>query len=156
MAMKYIVRLTQEERDQLTETVSTGKAAAYKIKHAHILLKSDADGPNWAAAQVASAFSCAQQTVYNVRQRFVSQGLDAALERKRRAHPPCAPILDGEGQARLLQIACSEPPAGHARWTLRLLADELMALEIVDSISEPTVMRALKKTNSNRTDVNIG
>lgn len=91
------MRLTQDERDRLTEVVSVGNAAAYKIKHASILLKSDADGPKWPTAQTASAFSCAEQTVYNVRQRFVTQGLDAALERKRRARPPCAPMLDGEG-----------------------------------------------------------
>lgn len=156
MHKKYIVRLTSDERDRLTDLVSTGKAAAYKIKHANILLKTDADGPDWTDARAATAFSCAPLTVFNIRQRFVERGLDAALERKRRAHPPRAPILDGDKQARLLSIACSTPPAGQATWTLRLLADELVALEIVDSISEPTVMRALKKTNSSPTDTSTG
>jgi|SRR5699024_4779385 len=109
MNKRYIVRLTPDERERLAQIVSTGRAAAYKIKHANILLKSDADGPKWPAAQTASAFLCAQQTVYNVRRRFVTQSLDAALERKRQARPSRTPILDGEGQARLLQIACSEP-----------------------------------------------
>lgn len=156
MQKKYIVRLSSAERDRLMAVVSTGKAAAYKIKHANVLLKTDADGPNWTDAQTASAFSCTSQTVFNIRQRFVEHGLDAALERKRRAHPPRTPLLDGDKQARLLQIACSTPPAGQAAWTLQLLADELIALEIVDSISESTVMRALKKTNSNRTDASAG
>jgi hypothetical protein len=156
MNKKYIVRLSADEREQLTQMVSTGKAAAYKIKHAHILLKADADGPNWPDAKIADAFSCVAQTVFNVRQRWVTQGLEAALGRKHRAKPPCAPLLDGEGQARLVQIACSEPPEGCARWTLQLLADELVALDIVDSISPPTVMRALKKTNCNPIGASTG
>lgn len=149
MPKKYIVRLTIAERDRLTELVSTGKAAAYKIKHANVLLKVDADGPDWTDRQTADAFSCTAQTVVNIRQRFVAQGLEAALGRKRQARPSRAPVLDGEGQARLIQIACSQPPTGHARWTLSLLADELIALDIVETISAPTVMRTLKKTNSN-------
>lgn len=83
--------------------------------------------------------------MFNIRQRFVEQGLEAALERERRERPPTPSLFDGEKQARLVQIACSEPPAGHARWTLRLLAEEWVALEVVESISAPTVMRALKK-----------
>ena len=156
MAKKYIVRLSVAEREQLTKLVSTGKAAAYKIKHAHILLKADVQGPNWTDEQIASAFSCVTRTVINVRQRFVTEGLEAALGRKKRAQPPRTPILDGAGQARLLQIACSQPPPGHARWTLQLLADELVALEVVPVISAPTVMRTLKKMNSNPTCVNTG
>lgn len=156
MVKKYIVRLTEDERQQLTELVSTGKAAAYKIKHAFVLLKADADGPNWTAKQTAAAFSCSMQGVYNIRQRFVTEGLQAALGRKPRQRPSRTPVLDGAGQARLLQIACSQPPEGHARWTLQLLANELVALDIVASISTPTVMRVLKKTRSNRTCVSTG
>jgi len=97
--------------------------------------------------QAADVFSCAPRTIFTIRQRFVEQGLEAALARKKREHPAVEPMLDGEKQARLVQIACSEPPPGHARWTLRLSAEELVALAVVESISPPTVMRALKKTN---------
>jgi len=145
MNKKYIVRLTAEERVRLTKLVNKGQAAAYKIKHANVLLKVDADGPNWSDAQAAEAFSCAPRTVFTLRQRFVEQGLEAALERKRRERPPRAPILDSEKETRLIQLANSEPPPGHARWTLRLLAAELVALKVVDSISAPTVMRVLRK-----------
>lgn len=156
MNKKYVVRLTEEERSDLTDMVSKGKTAAYKIKHANILLKVDADGPDWGDARVADAFSCAPRTVASVRQQFVEQGIESALERKKRETPPIVPILDGEKEAKLLQIACSEPPAGCAKWTLRLLADKLVSLEIVESISPPTVMRALKKMNSSRICASVG
>ena len=156
MVKKYIVRLTEQERLTLTDMVSKGKMAAYKIKHANILLKVDADGPDWCDRRVAEAFSCVVKTVFNVRQRFVEQGIEAALERKKRETPPNEPILDGEKEARLLQIACSEPPAGYAKWSLRLLAKELVALDIVETISPPTVMRALKKMNSNPISARVG
>jgi hypothetical protein len=94
--------------------------------------------------------------VFSIRQRCVEQGLEAALERKRRERPACEPMLDGEKQARLVQIACSEPPPGRARWTLNLLAEQLVALDVVESISAPTVMRALKKTNCNPIDAPVG
>lgn len=148
MNKKYIVRLSEEERQMLSGIVSKGKTAAYRIKHANVLLKVDADGPCWQDEAVAEAFSCVPQTVANIRQRFVEQGLEAALERKKRASPPRDPILDGEKEARLIQIACSEAPQGYAKWSLRMLAQELISLEIVDTISAPTVMRTLKKMNS--------
>lgn len=156
MNKKYLVRLPAEERAQLTELVNKGQAAAYKIKHANVLLKVDADGPNWRDTQAAEAFSCAPRTVASLRERFVEHGLEAALERKKQARPSREPILDGEKEARLIQLACSEPPTGHGRWTLRLLAAELVALEVVDTISAPTVMRALKKTNSSRIGAPVG
>ena len=146
MSKKYVVRLTDEERAMLTALVTKGKTAAYKIKHANILLKVDAACPDWDDEGAAEAYSCAPRTVFNIRQRFVEQGLDAALERKKREHPPILPILDGEKEARLMQIACSEPPSGYAKWTLELLADELIALSVAEAISPQTVMRALKKT----------
>jgi len=146
MHKKYIVRLTEEERILLAELVSKGQAPAHKIKHANVLLKVDADGPGWSDAQAAEAFSCAPRTVFTVRQRFVEHGLEAALERKQRDRPPRAPILDGEKEAHLIRLANSEPPPGHARWTLRLLAAELVALKVVDAISASTVMRILKKS----------
>jgi transposase len=156
MNKKYIARLTEEERSMLTELVNKGRAAAYKIKHANVLLKVDADGPAWTDGQAAEAFSCSPRTVGSIRQCLVEQGLEAALERKKRERPPRDPILDGEKEARLIQIACSEPPPGRARWTLRLLAEELVALEGVESISAPTVMRALKKTSSSRIGASAG
>jgi hypothetical protein len=147
MNIKYVVRLTEEERVVLTDLVGKGKAAARKIKHANVLLKLDAAGAKWGDGQVAEAFDCRVRTVLSIRQRYVEQGLEAALERKQRECPPCPPILDGEGEARLIRIACSQPPPGQARWTLRLLAEQLVELQIVPTISPQTVMRTLKKTS---------
>lgn len=156
MNKKFIVRLTDVEREQLQQLVSKGKAAAYKIKHANILLTVDAEGPDWSDAKTAEALGCHSNTVRNVRQRFVEQGLDAALERKKQEWPSRAKTLDGKKEARLIAIACSEPPEGRARWTMQLLADELVALEIVDSISASTVCRTLKKTNFVPTVASVG
>ena len=146
MPKKYIVRLSDAERQHLTELISKGKTAAYKIRHANILLKADADGPAWTDARIAESFSVSINTVMGVRQRLVEQGLEAALTRKKQAHPSRQPRLDGEGEARLIALRCSAPPDGHARWTLRLLADQAMALEIVEAISHETVRQTLKKT----------
>ncbi len=148
MNKRYIVRLTDEERGELQKLVSTGKAPAYKIKHANILLAVDADGPNWTDERTAKAFSCHVNTVANVRQRFVEQGLEAALNRKKRERAPR--LVDGEVEARIIALRCSPPPPGHARWTLRLLAEKAVELEIVPSISHETVRQVLKKTNSSR------
>jgi len=147
MRKKYIVRLTDDERGQLEEIVSKGRAAAYKIRHANILLNVDADGPGWSDQRTAQALRCARSTVANVRQRFVEQGFEAALNRKRLRYPSRRPILDGEGEARLIALSRSAPPEGHSRWTLKLLADKLVELEVVESISDQTVRRRLKKTN---------
>jgi transposase len=147
MNKKYIVRLTQEEREQLKQLISKGRTAAYKIKHANILLKADADGEAWTDEKIARAFSVHTNTVVNVRERFVMEGLESALNRKKREKPPRERILDGEKEARLIAVSCSEPPAGYARWTLRLMADKLVELEIVESISHETVRQALKKTS---------
>ena len=143
---KYIVRLTDEERQQLEGLVSKGQAQAYKIKHAHILLKADADGPCWTDATIAEAFSCHRGTVEGIRKRFVEQGLQEALERKKREKPPREKILDGAGEARLIALSCSQPPEGRTRWTLELLADKLVELAVVETISYQTVRRTLKKT----------
>jgi len=147
MPKKYVVRLTGEERTQLQDLVSKGKTQAYRIRHAHILLKADADGPAWLDREITDAFSCNRSTVEGIRKRFVTEGLIAALERKKRAHPPTERILDGEKEARLIALSCSAPPEGRSRWTLKLLADELVALHIVERISYRTVQRTLKKTN---------
>jgi len=147
MNKKYIVRLSKKEREQLEKMVSGGKAAAYKIKHAHILLKADAKGSGWTDEQIAEAFSCHLNTPRNVRQRFVEQGLEAALQRKKQKSPSRGPVLDGRGEARLIALSRSSPPEGRERWTLRLLADKLVELEVADSISHETVRQRLKKTN---------
>lgn len=144
---KYIVRLTDEERQELGDLVGKGQAPAYKIKHAHILLKADAAGPSWTDRAIADAFSCHRGTVEGIRKRFVEQGLEAALGRKKQAKPPREQILDGEGEARLIALSCSHPPEGRFRWTLELLADKLVELTVVDRISYQTVRRTLKKTN---------
>lgn len=156
MARKYVVRLSSEEREALEILVEKGKTQAYRIKHANILLAVDADGPDWSDEEAAEAFGCHVNTVANVRQRFVEQGLEAALERKKQKSPSRERILDGEKEARLIALACSAPPEGRSRWTLQLLADKLVALEIVQSISDQTVRRTLKKTNSSLTCVSAG
>lgn len=156
MNKKYLVRLTEAERVGLEAVVSKGKSAAYRIKHASILLHVDADGPDWSDEEVAETFGCHSNTVRNVRQRFVEQGLEAALERKKQERPSRARIFDGEKEARLIAVSCSEPPEGRAGWTMELLADEIVKLEIVDDVSPTTVWRTLKKTNSARTFANVG
>jgi len=151
MNKKYVVRLTAPERQELENMVNTGKTQAYRVKHAHILLAIDADGPNWPDHQAAQAYQCHQNTVRNVRQHFVEQGLEAALERKKQDVPSRMRIIDGDREARLISIACSTPPEGHAKWTMQMLADELVVLNVVDSVSSQTVWRTLKKTNLNLT-----
>ena len=145
---KYVVELTSEERRQLEGLIKKGKVAGYKIRHAQMLLKADQgkQGPGWRDKQIAQAFGAHLTTVERLRKRFVEQGLEAALERKKRQNYNCK--LDGDAEARLITIACSEPPEGRNEWTLRLLADRLVELCVVDSISHMTVSRTLKKTNS--------
>jgi transposase len=147
---KYIVTLTEEERRMLQEMLSRGKTAARKLTHARILLKADAapGGPDWHDDTIAEALEVGRATIERVRKQFVEEGMDAALERR----PPRRQYrrkLDGEGEAHLIALACQEPPEGRSRWTLRLLADRMVALEYVDQISYQTVRRTLKKTNSN-------
>lgn len=151
MNKRYIVRLTAEERKELESLVKKGKTQAYRIKHANILLAVDADGPNWPDHKAAKAYKCHQNTVVNVRQRFVEQGFEAALERKKQQSPSRKRVIDGESEARLISVACSQPPQGRAQWTMQMLADELVTLKVVDSVSGQTVWRTLKKTNLNLT-----
>jgi transposase len=156
MNKKYIVRLTDDERQALLQLTKTGKAAAYKIKHAHILLQVDANGPNWSDEHVANTFRCHGNTVRNTRQRFVEQGLEAALQRKKQVTPSRQRRLDGAKEAHLIALRCSPPPAGQAKWTLQLLADKLVELDIVEAISYETVRQTLKKTPSSRTYASVG
>ena len=147
---KYIVELTSEERKRLTGLVKKGKTAGYKIRHAQMLLKAEQgnQGPGWPDAQVAEVFAANVTTVERLRKRFIEQGLDAALERSKRKN--YAHKLDGDAEAHLIATACSDPPAGRNEWSLRLLADRLVELYVVDSVSYMTVSRTLKKTNLSR------
>jgi transposase len=153
---KYIVTLTSEERQRLTRLVSNGKDKAYRIKHANILLAADESGPNLTSQDIAKAFSCHLNTVSGICQLFVEQGLEAALDRKKRQIPPIPRKLDGRGEAKLIALACRKPPAGSSHWALRLLADEVVELGLVESISYETVRRVLKKTNLSRTCERVG
>jgi hypothetical protein len=142
---KYVVELTSQERKQLEGLIKKGKVAGYKIRHAQMLLKADQgrQGPEWPDKQIAEAFGAHLTTVERLRKRFVEEGLEAALERHKGQN--YTRKLDGEAEARLIAIACSEPPEGRNEWTLRLLADRLVALSVVDSISHMTVKRTLEK-----------
>ena len=146
MVKKYIVRLSEQERTLLWDIVKKLKGTSQKVRRATILLKADVDGPNWPDAKIAEALSCRTRTVENVRRRLVTEGLDAVLNRKKRQTPPRPKILDGEQEAEVIALRLGKPPAGFANWTLRLLADQIVKLEIADSISYETVRRTLKKT----------
>ncbi len=147
MSKRYVVRLTREERRDLQRLVGAGKAAARKILHAHVLLQADEgpDGPGWRDTQISAALSVHPNTVAGIRERFVEQGREAALNRKKQNRPSRPPKLDGKGEARLIAERCGPPPQGRKRWTLQLLADRLVALQVVDEISYETVRRTLKK-----------
>lgn len=149
---KYKVTLTADERQSLHDLIAAGKASAKRLTHARILLKADAapDGPAWTDGRIAEAVEVNLRTVERVRQRFVEQGLEAALVRKKQDRPSRERKLDGDGEARLIALACSEPPRGRSGWTLQLLADKLVQLHVVGSISDETVRQVLKKTNSSR------
>ena len=146
MQKKYIVRLTEEERETCCQTVKKLKGTSQKVRRAQILLKADAAGPAWTDQQIAEAFSCRINTVENIRQRFVLDGFEQTLDRKRRQTPPTEKLLDGKQEAKIIATRLGPPPKGYANWTLRLLARKVVELEIVDSVSHETVRRTLKKT----------
>ena len=146
MVKKYVVRLSGEKRSLLRDIVKKLKGTSQKVRRANILLKADVDGPNWSDAKIAEALSCRTRTVENVRRRLVTEGLDAVLNRKKRETPPRSKILDGKQEAEIIALRLGKPPAGFANWTLRLLADQIVQLQIADSISHETVRRTLKKT----------
>ena len=149
MTEKFVVRLTAEERTQLEELIATGKRAAATLTHARILLKADALGGGWTDARIAEALDTSPATAARVRKAFVERGLDAALDRKRPTGRRYRK-LDGAQEARLVGLACGPPPEGRIRWTLKLLADKLVELEVIESVGPDTVRRTLKKTNSSR------
>lgn len=146
MNKKYIVRLSDEERGICRGVVKKLKGSSQKVRRAQMLLKADADGPEWTDEKIAEAFSCRTQTIRNLRKRCVTEGFELALNGKKRQTPPSSPKLDGEAEAKLISMRLGKPPTGYGRWTLKLLADELVSLEVVDSISPETVRKTLKKT----------
>lgn len=154
---KYIVALSPEERDTLEGLTKTGKTSAYRLNHARILLKSDInqEGGGWRDQDISDALDISVSTIERVRQRFVEDSLAAALSRQ----PPSRTkprLLDGEQEAHLIALACAETPEGQGKWTLRLLADRMVELGYVESISHETVRQTLKKTNLNPGDRNVG
>ena len=146
MEKKYIVRLTEEERNILKTVVKKLRGSSEKVRRAQVLLAADADGPNWPDRKIAEAYTCRTKTVENIRQRLVSEGFDIALNGKKRESPPRKKSLDGEQEAKVIALRLGEPPEGFANWSLRLLADQVVELGIVDSISYETLRRTLKKT----------
>lgn len=151
MRKLHLVRLTLDERQQLESLIRTGNAPARTQTHARILLKADCSeaGPVWRDDAIVAACEVSRPTVERVRRAFAKGGLAAALHRKRHTRPPQRK-LDGKGEAQLLALTCSAPPEGQERWTLALLADTLVELNVVDSIARETVRSTLKKTNSSR------
>lgn len=152
MAKKYLVTLTPEERHWLTALLSAGQRSALALTRARILLKADQapGGPAWEDAEIAQALDCGLRTVERVRQRFVERGPEQALGRKPQDRPSRERKFDGAAEARLIALACSAPPRGRKAWTLRLLADKLVELEVVDTVSKETVRQSLKKIRSSR------
>ena len=143
MLKKYIVRLTDEERETLQQVVNKFKGSSQKVRRARVLLKADAEGPGWTDAKIADAFDCRTKTVENIRERFVTEGFAITLNGQPR--PPCPKLLGGEQEAKLIALRLGAPPPGFANWSLLLLAEQVVALEIVEAISYETVRRTLKK-----------
>lgn len=157
-SVKYVVRLSAEERSRLEGMIGKGRDAAYRLLKARILLKADV-GPNgdgWDDVRIGEALETSASTVYRTRRQLLDDGLEAALTRKKRETPPRPAIFDGQAEARLLQLACSQPPEGHTRWSLRLLEKRVVELGIVEAASDSTIQRVLKKTRSNRTAAATG
>jgi transposase len=154
----YVVRLSGEERQQLEMLIRKGKSPARRLLKARILLKADVSeaGEGWSDSRIIEALDASPSMVYRVRKQLVEEGLEAVLSRKQRATPAVLPIFDGEKEAKLIALACSKPPKGRARWTLRLLENKVVELGIVDRASDSTIWRALKKTLSNPIAVSAG
>jgi transposase len=155
---KYVVRLSGDERQQLEELIRRGKGAARRLLKARILLKADVSdtGQGWSDSKIISALDTSAAMVYRVRKQLVEEGFEAVLSRKQRATPAVARIFDGEKEAKLIALACSKPPKGRARWTLRLLENKVVELGIVERASDSTIGRTLKKTVSSPIAGNAG
>ena len=149
---KYVVRLSLAERDRLEGLLRKGKSPAQQLLKARILLKADVSdaGEGWSDSQIIAAVETTPSMLYRVRKQLVEEGLEAVLGRKQRATPAVARIFDGEREAKLIALACSKPPKGYARWTLRLLENKVVELGIVEQASDSTIGRTLKKTRSSR------
>src|ERR1700747_2490347 len=155
---KYVVRLSAEERQQLEAMIRKGKGPARRLLKARILLKADVSdaGPGWSDSRIIAALDTSASMVYRVRKQLVEEGFEAVLTRKQRATPAVPPIFDGEREAKLIALACSKPPKGRTRWTLRLLESKVVGLGIVDRASDSTIGRTLTKTVSSRIAGNAG
>ena len=145
MQKKYVVRLSDEEREQLSAVVRKLSGTGQKVRRAQILLKADADGPGWTDRQIAEAFGCRTKTVENVRRHVAECGFEQTLDGIKRSTPPTPKVLDGEQEAKVIATRLGPPPAGYANWTLRLLASKVVELSIVESVSHETIRRTLKK-----------
>jgi hypothetical protein len=146
MQKKYIVRLTDEERQQLRTVIKKLDGSSQKVRRAQILLKTDIEGSNWTDERIAEAFGCRTKTVENIRQRLVERGFEETLNGAHRSTPPVEKRLDGEQEAHIIALRLGPPPKGYANWSLRLLSRKVVELGIVDSISHETIRRTLKKT----------
>lgn len=144
MRKKYIVRLSLEEHLILEDVIKKLKGTSQKVRRAQILLKADANGPNWSDNQIAEAFSCRRQTVENVRKVLVNEGFDIALNGKHSGKPP-KKLLSGDQEAQVIAMRLGSPPSGYGTWSLRLLANQVVELQIIESISHETVRKTLKK-----------
>ena len=155
---KYVVRLSGEERERLEALTHAGKSPAQLLTKARILLKAEVSeaGEGWSDSRIVEALETSVSMVYRVRRQLVEEGLEAVLSRKAPARPSVPRIFDGEKEARLIALACSKPPEGHGRWSLRLLESKVVELGIVEAASDSTIQRVLKKTRSSRTAANTG
>ena len=146
---KHIVRLELQERQELERLVSRGRGAAYRIRHAHILLAADQSpgGPGLTDSRVATTLGVSVRSIEHLRRRLVEEGVEAALDRKKQSRPSVERKFDGRKEARLVALSCSRPPEGRKRWTLRLLADRLVELRVFESVSHESVRRTLQKTS---------
>jgi transposase len=145
MAKKYIVRLSEEERDSLRQVIKKLKGSSQKVRRAQILLKADLEGANWTDKQIAAAFECRTKTVENIRRRLVEEGLETTLSGVQRMSPPRPKLLDGEQEAHIIAMRLGEPPNGYANWSLRLLSRKVVELGLVESVSHETIRTTLKK-----------
>ncbi len=146
MNKKYIVRLTDEERETLSGIVKKLSGSSQKVRRALVMLKADANGPDWTDRRIAEAYSCRIQTVEGIRRRLVTEGFEVVLNGKKRETPPRSKRLDGEQEAKVIALRLGKPPRGFANWSLRLLAEKVVELEIVEAVSHETVRQTLKKT----------
>jgi transposase len=149
--MKNSIELTPEQRSQLEEVISKGSAKARKIQHAQVLLKIDSgkDGPNWSDKQLKEAFGVSPSTIWRIRQRFLKQGMDDALNRRPQPERPEKRKVTGKQEAQLITLACTEAPTGYSHWSIRLLTKKSIELEIVEQVGRETIRQVLKKMNSN-------